>query len=389
MKKIRKMLSGVFRMPERKGRRMIRAVAGAIAGAFLYGLFNYLLQDTILPGITFASFRLQIVIVMLTGLIFGPLAGFLAGFLGNMAGDYLIGYGALTFVQWHAGNGIIGLVMGFYRYFRISRIKSAYDMGILIMLIITGNIIGIGFSSFIADVYLINRLSLSDAYSFWFLPAAMTNIIAGIIVLPVILLLMKRIVLNIETRFILVISLILIISQVCGFLVLSGYYRGSHNAQYTQETSSGPLFDKYGSEDQEKKERDEVVMLYDAGTIIFIILMLGLTASIYLSKRLVSPLKALTKAAVAVEKGKYEYIEPSIGTGSADEIGRLISVFNNMVKEVDNREERLKTQVDILKLKIDKKEQSEQVDRIIQSDYFKKLKSIAKDLKLSRGEKNE
>ncbi len=72
-----------------------------------------------------------------------------------------------------------------------------------------------------------------------------------------------------------------------------------------------------------------------------IISLVLLIFSFIISRKLTRPLKSLTKQAVAVGKGNYETIaQPD----SNDEIGDLTQSFNNMVKELSQKDEALKAE---------------------------------------------
>src|SRR5207249_3400929 len=56
------------------------------------------------------SLRPAIVIPIFFGVVFGPAVGFFSGFVGNILGDAITGWG--VFPIWDIGNGLIGLVAG-------------------------------------------------------------------------------------------------------------------------------------------------------------------------------------------------------------------------------------------------------------------------------------
>jgi two-component system cell cycle response regulator len=81
----------------------------------------------------------------------------------------------------------------------------------------------------------------------------------------------------------------------------------------------------------------------------------------------------LTEAAAAVEAASFD---PASLTGVAtrdDALGRLARVFERMAREVHAREDRLRRQVQELRIEIDEARQTTKVAEITESDYFKQL----------------
>ena len=89
----------------------------------------------------------------------------------------------------------------------------------------------------------------------------------------------------------------------------------------------------------------------------------------------------VTAAAAAIEVGAFD---PSQLDGVAhreDALGRLARVFQRMGREVQAREDRLKTQVQQLKIEIDQERKKKQVAEVTESDYFQQLQQRARDLR--------
>ena len=98
----------------------------------------------------------------------------------------------------------------------------------------------------------------------------------------------------------------------------------------------------------------------------------------------------LTEAATVVEA---ETFDPDVlrleGVAArTDALGRLARVFQRMAREVHAREQRLKQQVQELRIEIDQSRQSQQVSKITGTDYFRNLRGKAGDLRnlLEKGE---
>ncbi|MGK7923707.1 MAG: HAMP domain-containing protein [Spirulina sp.] len=94
------------------------------------------------------------------------------------------------------------------------------------------------------------------------------------------------------------------------------------------------------------------------------------------------PIANLTKAAEKIGEGEYDLDFSSfIQRRFSDEIGTLASVFDLMVEKVRKREEKLKEQVKVLKIEIDQVKRKQQVDSIVDSDFFQDLQAKARELR--------
>ena len=89
----------------------------------------------------------------------------------------------------------------------------------------------------------------------------------------------------------------------------------------------------------------------------------------------------LTDAALAVENETFNLDSLSEVVKRTDALGNLARVFQDMAREVYEREQRLKRQVQALQIQIDKTKQAKQVSQITGTDYFKNLRSQANDLR--------
>jgi len=95
----------------------------------------------------------------------------------------------------------------------------------------------------------------------------------------------------------------------------------------------------------------------------------------------------VTDAAAAVEDGTFAAERLSDVTLRSDELGRLARVFQRMVVEVQAREQRLKQQIQELRIEVDEVKKAQQIAEITETDYFYQLKQKAKDLR-GRGKKS-
>jgi DNA repair ATPase RecN len=89
----------------------------------------------------------------------------------------------------------------------------------------------------------------------------------------------------------------------------------------------------------------------------------------------------ITAAAAAVEQGTFEINSLDEVSQRTDELGQLARVFQNMVTQVKVREEKLKKQVEDLRIEIDQGKQARQVAEIVETDSFKTLKQKLKRMK--------
>lgn len=98
------------------------------------------------------------------------------------------------------------------------------------------------------------------------------------------------------------------------------------------------------------------------------------------------PLIDLTAAAERTGEGDYTVDFSDLRDQRLqDEIGVLAGVFEVMVGKVQKREQSLKAQVAQLKIEIDEVKKQSEVAEIVDSDFFRDLKSRATDLRTARG----
>ena len=62
-------------------------------------------------------------------------------------------------------------------------------------------------------------------------------------------------------------------------------------------------------------------------------------------------------------------------------LGQLARVFQQMIREVYAREQRLQQQVQELRIEVDKARQTQQVSKITGTDYFQQLRGKANNLR--------
>lgn len=94
------------------------------------------------------------------------------------------------------------------------------------------------------------------------------------------------------------------------------------------------------------------------------------------------PIVQLTRAVQHVAEGSYgDDVIPATSGTIHDETTTLAAVFRQMVAKVAAREQKLKQQVQELKIEIDQAKQEKQVEEITDTDYFRELQSKARMLR--------
>lgn len=89
----------------------------------------------------------------------------------------------------------------------------------------------------------------------------------------------------------------------------------------------------------------------------------------------------LTDAAAAVEAEAFDPDSLTDVGQRSDALGQLARVFQHMAREVVLREQRLKQQVQALRIEIDRTREAHQVAEITDTDYFRSLQQRAHDLR--------
>ncbi len=218
-----------------------REVVMMAIGAVLYGIFSWATNVFQLPSVSFVSLRPAVAIPIFMGLAFGPVVGFFSGAVGNIIGDALTGWG--VFPVWDLGNGLMGMIPGLILAWktteerrRVTERMLVVVAGLMVLFVVLtvafpgvehpwagttagqwtpvllillvalvvvawfflrskpdiaaavvwgalGVIVGMGFAS-IADIW-VNGYSVATAIIGEFLPAAGTNLIFNIILVPI------------------------------------------------------------------------------------------------------------------------------------------------------------------------------------------------------------
>jgi energy-coupling factor transport system substrate-specific component len=159
-----------------------RAVVMAAIGAALYGVLSYLTNVLQIPSAANVSVRPAVALVFFFGLAFGPVVGFITGFLGNTIADLLSGYG--FWIWWGIGNGLMGLVAGLFANL-MSDFRRPRDLGIGEVAVILGTLVGM-FVASLSEMW-VSGIDFITAMATNFVPAITSNLIWGLILVPILL----------------------------------------------------------------------------------------------------------------------------------------------------------------------------------------------------------
>lgn len=369
----------------RFGRREGRAT---IAGVLLYAGTSWLGNIFPLEASDNVDIRLGIAVPIFMGFAYGPMVGFLTGFLGNLLGDYWSGWIAYPpdppsgrvwvdvargyVLHWQMGNGIMGLVPGLsaLRYDRFSTWKDQLRSLVVTAL---GVVAGTGFAS-LANIPLEGR-DYGYAFSQLFLPAVQTNLLSAALTVPVLLYNYARLDLRttewLRSGLMKQLLAVILVSAALPVLLLG--------LLLVQHTAGAPV------------DRTELAVKL----VLTIVLTLAFTVAnaALLAQNLSRPLVRLTDAARLVEANQLttaqaRALEEHHDPGSPVEIARLSTVFGRMAREVIQREERLRRQVEQLRIEIDRTRQQEQVREITDTDFFQNLASRAQEMRRQRQKVN-
>lgn len=339
-------LNLVFKRP------FIRAV---LISTLIYGAMNLLFNQFLLPTAPVIAIRPQISIPMLIGIIYGPGPGFLVGCLGNLLGDSLCGYGPLTFLNWHVGNGVMGFVPGMIHYLGIHRISTVRDFGTAQLSLVIASALGVGFAV-LGDLLWVKMMVFPESLNGWIWPAFLTDAVNGFIIVPLLLIAWRFMFITLETRTMLAVTYLLVLA------VLG--------------TAFAVTWALYSDQIGDLTSKDAMVRaVYFSGIVSVIILVIGFLVSVFLAKRVTEPVIKISKATEKVENGNYSLNELNDVSSRSDELGQLSRVIQSMASEVKERENRLKRQVSELQIEIDQNAKSREVEEIVESDYFKTLKA--------------
>jgi len=159
-----------------------REVVYSAIGAALYGVLSFATNILQIPGAGNVALRPAVVIPLFFGVAFGPIVGFLTGFLGNIIGDLLSGYG--FYFWWDLGNGIMGLIMGL-SMINVSQFRTGKGILRAEIFVLISAAVGMALAA-ISEMW-VSGADMATVIYANFLPAFITNIINGLILVPVLM----------------------------------------------------------------------------------------------------------------------------------------------------------------------------------------------------------
>jgi energy-coupling factor transport system substrate-specific component len=119
---------------------------------------------------------------MFFGIAFGPWVGLISGLLGNIIGDALSGWG--FWIWWDIGNGLMGLIPGFVMPL-IANYREVKSLVLADVFVVIGVIVGMGFGALSEVVF--SGLDFATAFTGYFIPSAVSDIVNGVILLPILM----------------------------------------------------------------------------------------------------------------------------------------------------------------------------------------------------------
>jgi energy-coupling factor transport system substrate-specific component len=164
--------------------RAVTILVISIIGSCLYAVSIYVTSIIDIPGSDNVQLRPGVVIPIICGALFGPVAGFTSGFVGNMIADQALGWGFWPF--WYVGNGLIGLAAGLFRPADCNYARLRHVGGVLARAIVG---IGVGMALASISELWVTQSSWADVVWVNFLPAFLSNTLNAAILTPIVLLL--------------------------------------------------------------------------------------------------------------------------------------------------------------------------------------------------------
>ena len=156
-----------------------KEVVYAAIGAALYAVVTWAFNVWQIPGAGNVGVRPAVVLPMFFGIAFGPIVGFITGFVGNILADLLSGYG--FWVWWDLGNGIMGLIPGLFSVL-ITNYKSGGSILRAEISVLLGVLFGMGLAA-VSEMW-VSGADMNTVIFGNFLPAFLTNVLWGLVLLP-------------------------------------------------------------------------------------------------------------------------------------------------------------------------------------------------------------
>ena len=116
-------------------------------------------------------------------------------------------------------------------------------------------------------------------------------------------------------------------------------------------------------------------------TLSFVVLFIGLAAGLLLSRRIVRPVEDVTRAARELSEDRFDPASLDRAAQRQDEVGELARTFQRMGREVIEREQSLREQVERLTVQIDRSRIDADVSEITETEQFRRLREQAEELR--------
>ncbi len=156
-----------------------RVIVYAAIGAALYGIAG--LFSFLIPGTANVFVRPAFAILTFFGFAFGPIVGFFTGLVGNMIIDQLQGSGLLTYWNWSLANGLAGLFAGLFGVWLARSIPNR----LVLSAVAAGLAAIVGFLFVFTDMFIGTADNIGVAFTANYLPVAIANVLAGVILTPI------------------------------------------------------------------------------------------------------------------------------------------------------------------------------------------------------------
>jgi hypothetical protein len=363
-----------------------------LVGVLLYAATSWITNFSVFgEGAAAGVIRPGVAIPIFFGFVFGPITGFVVGFGGNLLLDFVLGFASVPpagssfdeiaaslSLNWQIGNGFMGLIpgiaaMSYRRYYTVKDQLRAF--GVTLLAVVVG----------IAVASLFDPLVFPDSYSddstaTWngvfydvFLPITITNLANAALIVPILLFNFERLDLRTGNYFksglMLRLLVTIMISAVVPIILLTIFLVQANfaNASATGSTSTA---------------HTQTLIVQLSFTIVLTAVFI-ITNAALMAQSMTRPLLRLTASAKAMERGNLtrEQAAELEQTEGHDEIAQLSHLFGSMAKEVIQREEGLMQKVEELQILIDERQRSEQVEEIVETDFFRELKERARSMR--------
>lgn len=300
----------------------------------------------------------------------GSWEGFVVGCAGNFLGDWLSGWG-VVYWPFSIGNGLMGASMGLLSVAGVRRIESVVHFALLLLALACGNALCIGSGLFVYNLFATD--SLQQLTWEFFHPIVISNVLVSFLLVPPLLAIAKRMSGTFDVRIGASLFYLLIMAVVpMAYVARQASYRGLRVVladHLAQDAIDGLV------------ERIALVDFRIGGTIWILAMLASLAAAFLTVQYLSRPIRALMLAANQLRDGQLDRINLGELACNNDELGRLAQVFEEAVGQVREREANLQRAIQRLKVEIDREQESNQVNEITETDYFRSLRRKSIELR--------